>query len=137
MIPDAGLTVIIGLAIIVFFLVLLGYVMAVATHTRRLAQITFAALSQEEQDRLRGDDNQRRWVRFGGAVLLALIIWFTYTWSAPAQTASSRSFYDSRGSFAGSSVTRGRQTDYFDSRGSFVGSSFSQGTPSNPHGNRK
>src|SRR5215831_11495071 len=50
-------------------------------------------------------------------------------WSlpAPAQTAS-RSFYD-RGSFAGSSVTHGRQTDYFDRRGSFAGSSFGQGTP--------
>ena len=55
----------------------------------------------------------------------------------PALAQQTRSFYDSRGSFAGSSVTRGRQTDYFDSRGRFSGSSFSQGTPSNPHGNRK
>jgi hypothetical protein len=51
--------------------------------------------------------------------------------------AQSRSFYDSRGSFAGSSVTHGRQTDYFNSKGSYAGSSFGQGTPSNPQGTRK
>jgi hypothetical protein len=55
----------------------------------------------------------------------------------PALGQQSRSFYDSRGSFAGSSVTHGRQTDYFDRRGSFAGSSFGQGTPSNPQGTRK
>jgi hypothetical protein len=55
----------------------------------------------------------------------------------PALAQQTKSFWDSRGSFTGSSVTRGRQTDYFDRRGSFAGSSFSQGTPSNPHGNRK
>jgi hypothetical protein len=48
-----------------------------------------------------------------------------------------RSFYDSRGRFAGSSVTHGRQTDYFNSKGSYAGSSFGQGTPSNPQGTRK
>jgi hypothetical protein len=69
-------------------------------------------------------------------IILAIALCAGLIGPAHAQQ-QTRSFYDSRGSFAGSSVTRGRQTDYFDSRGSFVGSSFSQGTPSNPHGNRK
>jgi len=48
-----------------------------------------------------------------------------------AQTAT-RSFYDQRGSFAGSSVTRGNSTSVYDARGSFAGSTIrnSNGTTS-------
>jgi hypothetical protein len=50
---------------------------------------------------------------------------------ASAQTAT-RSFYDQRGSFAGSSVTRGNSTSTYDARGSFAGSAIrnSNGTTS-------
>jgi hypothetical protein len=50
---------------------------------------------------------------------------------ASAQTAT-RSFYDQRGSFAGSSVTRGNSTSVYDARGSFAGSAIrnSNGTTS-------
>ena len=40
-----------------------------------------------------------------------------------AEAQQSRSFYDQRGSFAGSSVTRGNSTSVCDGRGSFAGSS--------------
>ena len=41
--------------------------------------------------------------------------------------ARSRSFYDGRGSFAGSSVTRGNSSSFYDGRGSFAGSSVRHG----------
>jgi hypothetical protein len=52
--------------------------------------------------------------------------------AAPCALAQTRSFYDQRGSFAGSSVTRGNSTSVYDARGSFAGSAIrnSNGTTS-------
>jgi hypothetical protein len=49
-----------------------------------------------------------------------------------ASAEPSRSFYDARGSFAGSSVTRGNSTSVYDRRGRFDGSAIrnSNGTRS-------
>jgi hypothetical protein len=38
-----------------------------------------------------------------------------------------RSFYNGNGSFAGSSVTRGKSTSFYDGRGSFAGTSIRHG----------
>jgi hypothetical protein len=48
------------------------------------------------------------------------------------QSSTSRSFYDSRGSFAGSSVTRGNETSFSDRNGRFNGTAIrnSDGTTS-------
>jgi hypothetical protein len=45
---------------------------------------------------------------------------------ASAQSVS-RSFYDSRGSFAGSSVTRGNSSSFYDGQGRFSGSAIRRG----------
>jgi hypothetical protein len=52
--------------------------------------------------------------------------------SALAEPATSRSFYDPNGSFAGSSVTRGNSTSFTDRNGRFDGSAIknSDGTTS-------
>ena len=42
--------------------------------------------------------------------------------AAPYASAQQRSFYDGRGSFAGSSVTRGNSTSVYDRQGRFDGS---------------
>jgi hypothetical protein len=39
----------------------------------------------------------------------------------------SRSFYDERGSFAGSSVTRGKSTSFYDKQGRFSGTALNYG----------
>jgi hypothetical protein len=52
--------------------------------------------------------------------------------ATPYASAQTRSFYDQRGSFAGSSVTRGNSTSAYDARGSFAGTAIrnSNGTTS-------
>jgi hypothetical protein len=51
-------------------------------------------------------------------ILIALIAWLA---AARAEPSRSRSFYGSRGSFAGSSVTRGNETSFADRNGHFDG----------------
>jgi hypothetical protein len=46
---------------------------------------------------------------------------------AYAQSSTTRSFYDNRGSFAGQSVTRGNTTSFSDGRGRFSGSAIRHG----------
>jgi hypothetical protein len=41
--------------------------------------------------------------------------------------AESRSYYNAKGSYAGSSYTRGNSTSFYDSRGSYAGSSIRTG----------
>jgi len=52
---------------------------------------------------------------------LSLITALTLATGAHAQQSTSRSFYDQRGSFAGSSVTRGNATSFSDRSGHFAG----------------
>jgi hypothetical protein len=46
---------------------------------------------------------------------------------AQAESSASRSFYDGRGSFAGSAVTRGKTTSFYDARGRFAGTALNYG----------
>ena len=64
------------------------------------------------------------------ALVLMVIMWAT--WSAHAEPLQSRSFYDSRGSFAGSSTQHGSSTSFYDRSGRFSGSAIhnSDGTTS-------
>jgi hypothetical protein len=55
------------------------------------------------------------------ATILALIA------PANAQSWTSRSFYNERGSFAGSSVTRGNSSSFYDGQGRFSGSAIRHG----------
>lgn len=66
----------------------------------------------------------------GVALLCAVAVVAMLPMSAEAQ--QSRSFYDQRGSFAGTSLTRGNSTSVYNGRGSFAGSSIrnSDGTTS-------
>jgi hypothetical protein len=52
---------------------------------------------------------------------LALVVWFIAT--AHAEPSASRSFYDSQGRFAGSSIARGSSLSFYNARGGFAGSS--------------
>jgi len=54
---------------------------------------------------------------------------------ALARAEERATFTDRDGRFAGSLVTRGRQTDFFDARGRYQGTTTQQGTSSNPLGN--
>ena len=49
------------------------------------------------------------------------------TGQAAAQSATTRSFYNERGSFAGQSFTRGNSTSFSDKSGSFSGSAIRHG----------
>jgi hypothetical protein len=53
------------------------------------------------------------------AVLVSTVV-------AHAQS-TSRSFYNERGSFAGSSITRGKSSSFYDSQGRFSGSTIKHG----------
>jgi hypothetical protein len=46
---------------------------------------------------------------------------------ARAEPATSKSFYDRNGSFAGSSVQRGKSTSFYDARGRFSGTALNYG----------
>jgi hypothetical protein len=58
--------------------------------------------------------------------LAALAIALLAVSEAHAQS-TSRSFYNERGSFAGSSVTRDRSTSFYDARGRFAGTAIKHG----------
>jgi hypothetical protein len=64
-------------------------------------------------------------------VLLAIVFLIIFGWPASAQT-STRSFYDSNGSFAGQSFQHERSTSFSDRNGLYAGSSIrnSDGTTS-------
>jgi hypothetical protein len=55
-------------------------------------------------------------------------LWLLATLIAPAKADSiNRSFYNERGSFVGSSVTRGKSTSFYNGNGSFAGTSLRHG----------
>jgi hypothetical protein len=58
--------------------------------------------------------------------LVSLGLLAALTIYAGAQS-SSRSFYDGRGSFAGSSISRGNSTSFYNGSGSFAGSAIRHG----------
>jgi hypothetical protein len=67
------------------------------------------------------------------AIAAALLAWIVAAGAEPSSSqSSSRSFYDQRGSFAGSATTRGNETSFSDQRGRFAGSAIknSDGTTS-------
>jgi hypothetical protein len=67
---------------------------------------------------------QLRVALFGAFVLIALIVGLVM----PAKADSvNRSFYNERGSFAGSSVTRGNSSSFYDGQGRFSGSAIKHG----------
>jgi hypothetical protein len=51
--------------------------------------------------------------------------------AASAQSTTTRPFYNERGSFAGSSATRGNSTSYYDRNGHYTGS-VTNTKPNNP-----
>jgi hypothetical protein len=63
------------------------------------------------------------------AIVAAIVALLLPSWAHAQQ---SRSFYDSRGSFAGSATTRGKETTYTDRNGRFDGTAIrdSDGTTS-------
>jgi hypothetical protein len=61
------------------------------------------------------------------AIILALAPTLVFAAPAAAQSSTTRSFYNERGSFAGSSVTRGNSSSYYDGQGRFSGSSIRHG----------
>ena len=65
------------------------------------------------------------WWLFKRALLVVLVLWLCSTF-ARAESVS-KSFYNSNGSFAGSSIQRGNSGSYYDGRGSFSGSSVTRG----------
>jgi cell division protein FtsI/penicillin-binding protein 2 len=64
--------------------------------------------------------------------LLAIAVAMWFISAVRAEPSTSRSYYDQRGSFAGSSVTRGNQTTFTDRNGRFDGTAIknSDGTTS-------
>ena len=54
--------------------------------------------------------------------LMVILLW--WNWPAHAQQ---RSYYNERGSFAGSSVTRGNSSSFYNGAGSFAGSAIRHG----------
>jgi hypothetical protein len=78
---------------------------------------------------LDGDESSRISLRPAQPVCLiwGCVIWLLVTFAKADPIARSRSFYDGRGSFAGSSVTRGNSSSFYDGRGSFADSSVRHG----------
>jgi hypothetical protein len=68
----------------------------------------------------------RRCVR--GALFWGVLLWLIlhFIHAASAQSVS-RSYYNERGSFAGSSVTRGNSSSFYDGQGRFSGSAIRHG----------
>ena len=65
---------------------------------------------------------QRAWARIKGLLVLAFLVWLLITFARTAQAQSTtRSFYDGRGSFAGSSVRHGKWTNFYDRQGRYSG----------------
>jgi hypothetical protein len=67
----------------------------------------------------------RHIILFGTLVLIALLV--VLLGPARAEDTRNRSFYDERGSFVGSSVTRGKSTSFYNGNGSFAGTSIRHG----------
>jgi hypothetical protein len=69
------------------------------------------------------------WHCFKKVVFWACALWLFshFVGGAKAEPSSSRSFYGSNGSFAGSSVTRDRTTNFYNARGSLDGTSIRYG----------
>jgi Ribbon-helix-helix protein, copG family len=70
------------------------------------------------------------WYCLKRVLFWGVVLWLLATLMASAKAdplARSRTFYDGRGSFAGSSVTRGNSSSFYDGRGSFAGSSAQHG----------
>jgi hypothetical protein len=61
-------------------------------------------------------------------LIWGFVFWFVLTFMKGAQAQSTlRSFYNERGSFAGSSVTRGNSSSFYDGQGRFSGSAIRHG----------
>jgi hypothetical protein len=69
------------------------------------------------------------WWCFKRCLIWGCVVWLLVTLASAAQAQSSttRSFYNERGSFAGSSVTRGNSSSFYDGQGRFAGSSVQHG----------
>jgi hypothetical protein len=70
------------------------------------------------------------WYCLKRVLFWGVVLWLLATLMASAKAdplARSRSFYNERGSFAGSSVTRGKSTSFYDGQGQFSGSSIKHG----------
>jgi hypothetical protein len=68
------------------------------------------------------------WLRitlFAALILISLVV--ALIGAANAEDTRNRSFYDERGSFVGSSVTRGKSTSFYNGNGSFAGTSLRHG----------
>jgi hypothetical protein len=71
------------------------------------------------------------------AVIWGCVLWLLATLMAPARADSvNRSFYNANGSFAGSSVTRGKSTSFYNSNGSFAGTSIRHGNQTSTYDGR-
>jgi hypothetical protein len=68
------------------------------------------------------------WYCFKRALLWGFALWLLATLMAPAKADSvNRSFYNERGSFTGSSITRGNSSSFYDGQGRFSGSAIRHG----------
>ena len=69
------------------------------------------------------------WYCLKRVVLWGLLFWLlaTLAGAARAQSTTTRSFYNSSGSFTGSSVTRGTTSNFYGDNGAFSGSATRQG----------
>jgi hypothetical protein len=69
------------------------------------------------------------WYCFKKCLWLAFTLWVisVFAGGAKAEPFQTRSFYNERGSFAGSSVSRGNSASFYDGRGSFSGSAIQHG----------
>jgi hypothetical protein len=70
------------------------------------------------------------WYCLKRVLFWGVVLWLLATFMASAKAdplARSRTFYNERGSFAGSSVTRGTSSSFYDGQGSFAGSSVRHG----------
>ena len=67
------------------------------------------------------------WWCFKRCLIWGCVVWLLVTFAKADPLARSRTFYNERGSFAGSSVTRGNSSSFYDGRGSFDGSAIRHG----------
>jgi hypothetical protein len=79
--------------------------------------------------------NRRQQAEWAWHCCKRLLFWAAMIWllhamlasGAKAESSTSRSFYNERGSFAGSSISRGNSTSFYGSNGSFAGSAIRHG----------
>jgi hypothetical protein len=90
-------------------------------------------LARARIEQIRLETRQARalwgWYCFKRAVVWGLVLWLLVTFARADSV--SRSFYDGRGSFAGSSVRHGNSSSFYNERGGFAGSSVRIGNPTN------